>query len=122
MSVDGRIPLLIVDDCSKVDDITMRRRREGACLDMREGGGDEGWLIYHRFAPAPVVSWKHDRFCVCCAQKQPVPAALTQLFMDRVRGIGPYFSFAVLYSGAFNAHELGKSLQQEVLVSARYQI
>ncbi|MCO6159814.1 hypothetical protein ACFFGF_06410 [Asaia lannensis] len=120
--MDGRIPLLIVDDRTGIDDAVMHRRGEGALLDMREDGGEEGWLVHRRLASEAAALWKHDRFCACCVGQQPVQAALTQLFLDRVRGVCPHFSFAVLFCVSCSAHALRELLQQEVLVSARYRI
>lgn len=122
MAVDGRIPLLIVSEHGALHDDIEPRRASGACLDMTPSGIDTGWMVYRRIPGRASVPWKHPGSCPCCAGQPPVAAALTQLFMERVRGDCPHFSFVVLRCDACSEASLRELLQQEVLVSARYGI
>ncbi len=120
MTGDGRIPLYILGDEDTPAPELAQRQNESACLSF--GVERQGmWSVYRRVAPTAGDERKHGAFCSCCAGRGDLATALNLLFLDRVRGACPPFSFVVVSCEACRVTDIRELLQQDAIVRARYQ-
>lgn len=93
---------------------------DDALLIEGDGVAPEG-TVFGRFL-SPVVGF-HPIGCACCLPRGPVAEALTQLFLQRVRGEVAYFS-AVVAAPCSAAGEaaIRAALQEDPMVMARFRL
>lgn len=121
MSGTGRIPLLIQEAGEAVSTTSSHDPGRGALLRLVPVGGFAGeWLVSRDVAPARAPWLGHTSSCTCCVGQSPVLSALNQLFLDRVRGQCPLFSFVVLLCADNLRAQIRQMLESDVLAKARY--
>ncbi len=121
MTGDGRIPFTILGDEEAMPSDLADRCDEGACLAV---GVDRhaGWSVYRHIAAAPIGSRRHGGLCPCCVGQGDLVTSLNQLFLDRVRGICPQFSYVILACESCRVEGIRELLQQDTVFRARYRI
>lgn len=93
---------------------------DDALLIEGDGPAPEG-IVHGRFLSLEAGS--HPIGCACCLPRGPVAEALTQLFLQRVRGEVAYFS-AVVAAPCSAAGEaaIRAALQEDPMVMARFRL
>ncbi len=125
MSGSGRIPLVIQASAERDGPPTSRDAGNGALLRLApETGGQSlssSWLVSRDVPGAIALRSRHGASCLCCLGQNPLIAALHQLFLDRVRGSCPLYSFVVISCAVDRKTHVRQMLEQDVLVRARYE-
>ncbi|NVN01833.1 MULTISPECIES: hypothetical protein [Asaia] len=121
MSGTGRIPLMIQEVGEAISATLSYDPGRGALLRLVPVGGLAGkWLVSRDVAPARASWMGHTSSCACCAGQNPLLSALNQLFLDRVRGQCPSFSFVVILCADNRQRQIRQMLESDVLAKARY--
>jgi len=121
----GRIPVVIRESIEGHCPPMPYDAGKGALLrldsDLCEQSIASTWLMSRDVTDAPSSWSRHPVSCACCQGQNPLIAALHQLFLDRVRGRCPLFSFVVVSCAPDRKTRVRQMLEQDVLVRARYE-
>ena len=140
MSVDARIPVLIVpwpgpgpatqvepDGRAVLVIVAPDEARSGGTSTPEPGWAVEpGWAAVRRVAPnaSPAVMFArelgHGSGCACCAARSPLVETLSQLFRQRALGELPLFARVLLVVPATLADAVSALLISDRLVAGRF--
>ncbi|UPG74211.1 hypothetical protein MVG78_08855 [Roseomonas gilardii subsp. gilardii] len=115
-TLDARIPLLPLPDTAGLRQAL--RAGPPAALLLPEAAPDlDGPVATARFQPFAT----HAVACACCGGRSPLAQALDRLFLDRVRGVCPWFDRVLALADTPEvAAMLEGALRQDAVVAARF--
>lgn len=110
-SLDARIPVFVCQDAAAL------AAHADAALLLPDGEAViVGTGACEWFGPET-----HAVGCSCCAGRLPAAVAFDRLFLDRVRGVVPFFrSVAALDGGPAETSQVLRALAQDAVVGARF--